>query len=172
MKLRASAAITACALLGACAAKGGNNTPPHGRFSDAAPGTIAYDRDVFSALLANHESIRRTVTVRPDGVSTLTESDDPEIAERLRVHVAAMKARLEGGHRLRQWDPIYVAVFDDAPKVSLAFEPTPAGIRVTETSTDPRTIRLIQAHASVVSGFVAHGFDEAGKAHAVPADAP
>lgn len=79
-----------------------------------------------------------------------------------------MKGRLESGRRLRQWDPLYEAVFDHAEKITLHVEKTPKGIRVTETSADPQVAALIRAHAKVVTGFAEHGFDESAKAHPVP----
>jgi intracellular sulfur oxidation DsrE/DsrF family protein len=48
-------------------------------------------------------------------------------------------------------------------------EDTEKGVKVRETSKDRYTVKLIQAHAEVVSKFVAHGFDEAHKNHPVPA---
>ena len=41
---------------------------------------------------------------------------------------------------------------------------------MTETSEDPYVVRLIQAHAGVVSLFVKNGFAEARANHAVPAE--
>ena len=41
-------------------ALGSCTTPPAGpAVSDAEPGTVAYDRDVFQTLLGNHELSRR-----------------------------------------------------------------------------------------------------------------
>jgi len=47
-------------------------------------------------------------------------------------------------------------------------EDTDKGVRVTETSEDPYVVKLIQAHAKVVSGFVDRGFAEAMKNHPIP----
>jgi uncharacterized protein len=47
-------------------------------------------------------------------------------------------------------------------------EQTPKGIRVVETSTDPYVVKLIQAHAEVVSQFIKNGRAEAMKNHEVP----
>jgi hypothetical protein len=41
-------------------------------------------------------------------------------------------------------------------------------VKVVETSDDPYTVKLIQAHAQVVSLFVEKGFPEAAKNHEVP----
>jgi len=47
-------------------------------------------------------------------------------------------------------------------------EDTDKGMRITETSEDPYVVKLIQAHAKVVSGFVDRGFAEAMKNHPIP----
>ena len=134
----------------------------------AAPGTLAYDRGVFHDLLQDHDKIRRTYTEVEGGVEARTESDDPRIAGLLKDHVMAMKGRIESGRRLRQWDPLYVAVFDHAGKIRLTVTATEKGVVVRETSEDPAVAALIRAHAGVVSGFAARGFDESAEAHAVP----
>jgi hypothetical protein len=41
-------------------------------------------------------------------------------------------------------------------------------VRVVETSEDPYVVALIQAHARVVSAFIANGRAEMMKNHAVP----
>jgi uncharacterized protein len=45
------------------------------------------DREVFQFLLSNHDKIKRTVKELPNGVETLTESDTPEIAAKIKEHV-------------------------------------------------------------------------------------
>ena len=159
-----SIAIALTALLASCAAPTAGS-----RVSEAEPGSIAYDRDVFQTLLGNHESIRREVKEIPNGIEATTESDNAEIAELIQDHVAAMKVRIEHGGRLRQWDPMFVAVFDHADKIRMEYEKTPKGMKVREVSDDPYVARLIQAHAKMVSGFAARGVEESKLAHEPPA---
>lgn len=158
-------ASAAVALAAACSPK-----PETFTVSDSAPGTLAYDQDVFLTLLGNHEKIRRTVREIPGGVETVTDSDQPIVAGLIRDHVHAMKGRLEDGRRLRQWDPLFRAVFDEAAAIDVEIEDTPNGVIVRETSTDGRVTRLIRAHAAVVSGFVARGTEESRLAHEPPAE--
>ena len=63
-----------------------------------------------------------------------------------------------------------MAVFKNHDKIEMVVENTEHGVKVTETSDDAYTVKLIQAHAVVVSKFVKRGFDEAHENHAVPAD--
>ncbi|MCA9220260.1 MAG: DsrE family protein [Planctomycetales bacterium] len=136
-----------------------------GRGPDAA---MRADQDVFHYLLEHHAEIRRTVKPLEDGVETLTESDNPQVAKRIQEHVAAMHARVKSGQGLRFWDDLIVALFRHHAKIEMVVKDTPKGSKVVETSPDPTVVALIQAHAQVVSLFVAHGFDEAHKNHAVP----
>lgn len=139
--------------------------PPPGRGPDA---TMRQDQDVFHYLLEHHQAIRREVKNLPDGVETLTESDSPEVAAKIQEHVAAMHARVKTGRGLRFWDDLFAEVFRQYKQIEMKVENTEKGVRVIETSQDPWAIQLIQAHAVVVSQFVARGFDEAHVDHPVP----
>jgi predicted methyltransferase len=129
---------------------------------------VRADQAVFHYLLDHHADIRRTVTHTEKGVETLTESDQPEVAEKIQEHVAAMHKRVEEGRGLRHWDDLFVAIFQRHANIKLSVENTEHGVRVVETSEDPIAVALIQAHADVVSKFVARGFDEARQNHPVP----
>ena len=127
------------------------------------------DQDVFHYLLEKHQSIRRDVRQLPNGVESLTESDDAEVTAKIQEHVVAMHERVKAGRGLRFWDELFVAVFKNYDKITMVVENTQHGVKVTETSDDAYTVKLIQAHAIVVSKFVERGFDEAHENHAVPA---
>ena len=127
------------------------------------------DQDVFHYLLERHELIRREVKNLDNGVETITESDDAAVAAKIQEHVAAMHERVKTGRGLRFWDELFVAVFKNHDKIKMVVENTEHGVKVTETSDDAYTVKLIQAHAVVVSKFVKRGFDEAHENHAVPA---
>jgi hypothetical protein len=128
------------------------------------------DRDTFHFLLEHHQQIRREVKELPNGVETVTETDDAQLVAKLQEHVAAMYDRLEKNRPVRMRDPLFAAIFRHADKVSMKLDKTPKGVRVVETSDDPTVVRLIQAHAKVVSAFVARGFDEAHQMHPLPTD--
>lgn len=130
------------------------------------------DQDVFHYLLEHHQAIRRVVKNTATGVETLTESDNPEVAEKIREHVASMHERIRDGRGLRFWDDLFAAIFQNYERIEMTVENTDQGVRVTETSNDPAVVLLIQAHAAVVSDFVAQGFGAAHQNHPVPAAAP
>jgi len=130
----------------------------------------AHDRDheAFRYLLTNHKKIKRTVNELPNGVKTVTESSDPQVAVKIKEHVYWMKERIEKGQPIRMRDPLFAEIFKHADKIKMSYEKTANGVRVTETSDDPYVAQLIKAHAKTLSAFVERGFAEAMKNHPVP----
>lgn len=126
------------------------------------------DHKTFQFLLQNHKKITRKVTEIDGGVETLTESDDPEIAAKIKEHVEWMEHRIANTKPIRMRDPLFAELFKHTDKIKMNHEDTDKGVRVVETSSDPYVAKLIQAHAKVVSGFVERGVAEAMKNHAVP----
>lgn len=126
------------------------------------------DMELIHTLLDNGSKVRRTVTMRPDGVETVTESDDPALVDTIRAHVAAMYGRVKEQKPIHMRDPLFRAVFENASKIEMTHAVTDKGVRVTETSTDPYVVKLIQAHARVVDAFVKNGRAEAMKNHDLP----
>jgi hypothetical protein len=65
-------------------------------------------------------------------------------------------------------DPLFAEVFRHADRIKFAYEKTEKGTRVTLTSDDPYIVKLIQAHADVVSLFIKNGFEEVQRNHDLP----
>jgi hypothetical protein len=126
------------------------------------------DMVLFHFLLDHRDEIRRSVQELPDGVETLTESEDPEIAGKLREHVRSMYGRLEEGRPIHARDPLFAEIFRHADKIEMTMVDTEGGLRVRETSSDPYVAKLIKSHAEVVSRFLANGQAEMRKNHPVP----
>lgn len=126
------------------------------------------DRTLFHFLLDHRTAIRREVNMLPDGVETTTESDDPAVAQRIRDHVQSMRRRMEERRPIHQRDPLFAAIFASADQITMEVTPTPKGVRVIERSSSPRVVRLIQAHADVVSLFLERGHAEMRRDHPVP----
>ncbi|MCC6992913.1 MAG: hypothetical protein IT181_28175 [Acidobacteria bacterium] len=126
------------------------------------------DMALIHTLLDSGRAVRRTVTMRADGVETITESDDPALADTIRAHVTAMYARVKEQRPIHMRDPLFRAVFENASKIAMSHTVTDKGVRVTETSTDPYVVTLIQAHARVVDAFVKNGRAEARTNHELP----
>ena len=123
----------------------------------ADPGTHAYDRDVWQTLLYHHGKIRRTVTALPDGLAAVTESDDPAVATLIKDHALAMQVRMTEGQAIRTWDPVFKELFERHGKVKLAVMLTEKGVSITETTTDPETLKLLRAHSAGITDMVREG---------------
>lgn len=123
---------------------------------DAA--TMAQLGDIH-ALLANHDRVKRTVTNLPDGIRTITESDDPEIAALIKKHVAEMGQRVEVGDDpgLPIESPALRAIFRNKDKIKTTYETTEKGAIVVQTSTDPETVAALQTHAGEVTELAKGG---------------
>ncbi len=126
------------------------------------------DMRQIHTLLASHDAIQRTVRKLPNGIETVTTSSDPQIAALLPEHVNAMYARLKEGRLIRGFDPLFVELFRSADRIEATIEPLKNGVRVVETGKDAHAIRLIQAHADAVDGFVKDGMAAMHRTHPVP----
>lgn len=126
------------------------------------------DQATFHFLLTHRQAIKRSVKALPDGVETVTESDKPEVARQIQAHVAAMHQRVKEGRPIHMRDPLFRALFARAKQISMKVENTPKGVKVRETAKDPYTVKVIQAHARVVSLFVQKGFAEVRTNHTPP----
>ena len=128
----------------------------------------AADLQLFHQLFAHRSEITREVVIRPDGIETVTESMNPEVTRLLQTHVTSMLARVKDGRPIHQRDPLFAELFRYADKITAEYETTTRGVRVVETSNDSYVVKLLQAHAEVVSAFIANGRSEMMKSHPVP----
>jgi hypothetical protein len=114
---------------------------------------------VIHELFVNHDQIARAVTNLPDGIRTVTESEDPWIAQLLKDHVASMRQRVDAGNDPGlpiESDALH-AIFQNYDKIETNVETTEKGVVVVQTSTDPETVAVLQRHASEVTNFVTDG---------------
>lgn len=133
-------------------------------------GNQPQDMKTIHALFDDHNKITRTVKNISNGVETVTESDDPKVKALIVEHALAMKARLEKKQPIRQWDPLFAELFKNSDKIKMELTNTAKGMKVTETSTDPYVVKLIQAHAAGVSEFVKEGMPSMHKEHPLPGE--
>lgn len=126
------------------------------------------DMQQIHTLLANHAAVQRSVKKLPDGVETVTTSRDPRVAALLPQHVEAMYTRMKQGRLIRGFDPLFVELFRQADKIDVRVEKLKDGVRVVETSRDPYAVKLIQAHADAVDGFVKEGMAAMHRVHPLP----
>ena len=126
------------------------------------------DMQLFHQLFEHRTEINRTVIAREDGIETVTESENPEVTRLLQTHVTSMLARVKEGRPIHQRDPLFVELFKNADQIAVKYEPTAGGVRVIETSKDAYVVKLLHAHAEVVSAFLANGMSEMMKNHPAP----
>ena len=110
-------------------------------------------------LFFNHDRIKRTVTNLPDGIRTVTESDDPRIAEVIKRHVAEMGKRVDEGRdpNLPIESTALYSLFRDKDKIKSTYEVTEKGIIVVQTSADASVVKALQDHAAEVSDLAQRG---------------
>jgi hypothetical protein len=127
------------------------------------------DHDVFFYLLDHGDKITRKITNLPNGIETVTESDDPDVTVKIQEHVASMYDRVEKVNPIHMRDPLFRELFRNAKKIEMEMKDTEKGIWVRETSDDPYVASLLQEHAKTVSLFIKNGRSELPKNHALPA---
>ena len=118
---------------------------------------FAADMALVHELLANHQAIRRMVTNLPNGIRTVTESDDPRVAGFIVAHVEAMDARLKDGDLFNLFSNTLPVIFQNRDRIRTEIERTASGVALTQTSDDPAVVAALQAHAEEVSELVREG---------------
>ncbi len=114
---------------------------------------------VIHTLFVNHDRIARKVENLPNGIRTVTESDDPALAGLIKQHVAEMGSRVKAGDDPGlpiESDSLH-AIFRGKDTIKTSYETTAKGIAVVQTSDDAQTVAALQQHASEVSDFVQEG---------------
>jgi hypothetical protein len=134
--------------------RGPMHEPMGGRGADASFGA---DMQLVHAMLLDHDKIRRTVTNLPDGIRTITESEDPAVAQAIKAHVASMERRLGEGKEFNLFSPTIPVLFDNRDKIKTVVEPTENGSIVTQTSSDSKVVAALQTHATEVSELARDG---------------
>jgi hypothetical protein len=114
---------------------------------------------VIHTLFINHDRIKRTVTNLPNGIRTVTESDDPQIAALLKTHVSDMMKRVGNGDDPGlpiESDALH-SIFRDKDKIRTSVETTANGVVVVQTSDDSKVVAELQEHATQVTDFAEQG---------------
>jgi hypothetical protein len=121
---------------------------------DASFGT---DLQLVHSMIEGHDRIKRAVTNLPNGIRTVTESDDPQVAQTIKTHVASMVQRLDEGRVFNLFSPTLPVLFENKDKIKTKVETTDKGSIVTQTSSDAAVVAALQAHAVEVSDLAREG---------------
>ena len=108
-------------------------------------------------LVMNHTKIKRTVTNLPNGIKTVTESDDPQVTQTIKAHVASMSQRLKDGREFNIFSTTLPVLFENRDKIQSVVEVTEKGTVVTRTSTDAKVVAALQGHAAEVTELATEG---------------
>jgi hypothetical protein len=138
------------------ASSGPMGGPMAGRMQHADP-SFGADMQLVHAMLFNHDKIKRTVTNLPDGIRTITESEDPQVAQAIQAHVASMERRLGDGKEFNLFSPTIPVLFENRDKIKTEVATTEKGSVVTQTSSDSKVVAALQAHAVEVSELARDG---------------
>jgi len=122
--------------------------------SDSA---FAADMSIVHELLLDHDAITRTVTALPNGIRTVTESKNPQIAAYIIRHVASMEQRLRDSSVFNVASRTLPTIFRNKDKIRTEIQPTARGVALTQTSDDSATVAALQAHALEVSALAHEG---------------
>jgi len=138
-------------------ASGGPMGGPMAGRMQHADASFGDDMQLVHAMLFNHDKIKRTVTNMPDGIRTVTESEDPQVAQAIKAHVASMERRLGKGKEFNLFSPTIPVLFENRDKIKTAVTTTEKGSIVTQTSSDSKVVAALQTHASEVSELARDG---------------
>jgi hypothetical protein len=113
----------------------------------------------LKTIFINHMKIDRVVENLPNGIRTVTESDDKDLRESIVTHVAFMVTRLEEGRnpQVMIQSPTLNLLFDRYDEIDTVIEMTDLGIEVVQTSDNDEVVALLQKHAAEVSDMSKRG---------------
>jgi len=115
----------------------------------------------LKALFVNHKLLDRRIEPLPNGIRTITETDDETLRAALVNHVSMMLTRIEDGrnpHVMIQ-SPTLDKLFAVHDKINTEIEMTDRGIAVVQTSNDNAVVAALQTHAAEVSDMAARGME-------------
>jgi hypothetical protein len=110
-------------------------------------------------IFRSHKGIIRVVSNLENGIVTTTEAENKSLREAIVSHVTMMVTRLQEGKNPEViiQSPTLDALFDVYEEIDTEIELTDMGIKVIQTSTNPKVIKLLQKHAAEVSDMSKRG---------------
>ena len=120
------------------------------------------------AMFENHKDLTRTVENLPNGIRTVTETDNPELRELLVSHVVRMIQRVDDKRdpQIPIQSQTLDILFERPEAIVTEIEMTETGVAVVQTSDDPDLVAALQTHAAEVSDLAARGMQAAHDAMA------
>jgi hypothetical protein len=105
--------------------------------------------------------IEREVELLPNGIRTVTRSDDEEVAAALVSHIAGMTTRIaeKDDPKIFIQSPTLDILFERGDRIVTEIEPVDGGLAVIQTSDDPEVVEALQVHAAEVTAMADRGMD-------------
>jgi hypothetical protein len=125
---------------------------------------------VIHKLLDNREEIERKVTpaTEEEPLKTVTTSVDPDVAGWIKQHVIQMTDLAKSGGRIRNWDPLFEALFDNSEDLDYVVNEVNGGVEVQLKAWTDCAKGIAEKHAGVVSDFIKYGHQEVELPHSAP----
>ncbi len=123
--------------------------------------TTEAEVDALRHLFQNHGELERSVMKLPNGIQTVTETENEELRAYLVSHVSDMMARVEENRdpeipiQSRTLDGIFLG----HEEIETTVEATDQGVTVTQISDNPEIVELLHQHAGEIDDMVARGMD-------------
>lgn len=132
-------------------------TMPGLRGLDATP----EESDELAVMFRNFEKISREVTNLPNGIRTLTSSDDEELLGVVVSHVVGMIDRVDEGRDPKVFiqSPTLDLLFERRAEITTEIDIADGGIVVIQTSDDVEVVAALQTHAAEVTDMANRGMD-------------
>jgi hypothetical protein len=132
-------------------------TMPGLRGLDATPEESAE----LATMFGNFDRITREVTYLPDGIRTVTFSEDEDLMSVVVSHVVGMIDRVEEGRDPQVFiqSPTLDILFERRDTITTTIETTEKGIIVVQTSDDTEVVAALHTHAAEVSDMVDRGME-------------
>jgi hypothetical protein len=124
-----------------------------------------YPMATIQTLMQNRQDITREFFNRDTGVSTVTTGNTDEVTDWIYQHVEEMMALTKSGGTIRNWDPLFQKLFQHSNELHLDCDKDERGVVCNFTGDTECAIDLAQAHAQVISLFLANGPQEVQKDH-------
>ena len=129
-------------------------------------------QDTIQFLMQNRDKIERDVEDKDFGVKTITNAksgEDKSINDWIYHHVMEMKALVESGGRIRDWDDLFEKMYEYANDLELTCsqdgEQGPVECEHVSKSENDCASGLAQAHAEIVQLFLDNGPSEVRQDH-------
>ena len=112
-------------------------------------------------IFSSHKGIIRLVSKIENGIVTTTQAENKTLREAIVSHVTMMVTRLQEGKNPEViiQSPTLDSLFDVYEEIDTEIELIDKGIKVIQTSTNPKVIKLLQKHAAEVSDMSKRGME-------------